>query len=30
MAFVKDKAGSDILREVLTSIPGIGRFLTPD
>lgn len=30
MAFVHEKAGKDLLREVLASIPGIGRFLAPD
>ncbi len=30
MTFVHEKAGSDLLRDVLASIPGIGRFLAPD
>ncbi len=28
MAFVREKTGSDLLREVLMSIPGLGKLLT--
>jgi hypothetical protein len=29
MEFVKEKAGKDLLRDVLSSIPGIGKLLIP-
>ena len=30
MTFVRDKTGRDLLREVLLSIPGLGKLLTGD